>query len=71
LQGKLSELDTSSLKDENLANMLNYLDAMVNISLTNLQDLKLNEILTPTISDIDKELIGNQIVAIQKSLVEK
>ncbi|MDR2411513.1 MAG: hypothetical protein LBD88_02830 [Candidatus Peribacteria bacterium] len=51
--------------------MLNYLNAKVNISLTSLQDSKLNEILTPTISDTDKKLIDNQIVAIQKSLVEK
>jgi hypothetical protein len=71
LQDRLSKSNTSSIKDKNLANMLNYLDTMVNISLTNLQDLKSNEILNPTISDTDKKLVNDQIVSFQKNLVEK
>jgi hypothetical protein len=51
--------------------MLNYLEAKVNISLTSLQDSKLNEVLTPTISATDKKLVDDQIIAIQKSLVKK
>lgn len=71
LQSRLAGLDTSSLNDKDLINMLNYLEAKVNISLTSLQDSKLNEVLTPTISATDKKLVDDQIIAIQKSLVKK